>query len=68
MSVGLFGPPGLSNDQVEALGRAFETAGKDEAVRAQALRLSLPLAVKDAQVLKETMARTRRVAQELSHQ
>jgi tripartite-type tricarboxylate transporter receptor subunit TctC len=66
ISVGLFGPPGLSNDRAEALGRAFATAGKDAAVRAQALRLSLPLAVKDAQVLKETMARTRRVAQELS--
>jgi len=66
MSVGLYGPPGMNDEQVKALNRAFDAAGKDEAVRAQARRLSLPLAVNDAQVLKETMARTRRVIRDLS--
>jgi len=65
MSVGLFGPPGLSAETVAALGAAFAAAGKDEQARAQAWRMALPLAVEDAQVLKEAMARTRRVAREL---
>ena len=50
-----------------ALARAVEAAGKDEAVRAEARKLSLPLAVNDSAVLMETMKRTRRVIQELVH-
>jgi tripartite-type tricarboxylate transporter receptor subunit TctC len=65
MSVGLFGPPGLAKETVAALDAALKAAGKDEAVRAQARRLSLPLAVDNAQALAAAMARTRRVAQEL---
>lgn len=67
VSVGLFGPPGLETGAVEALNRALTAAGKDEAVRAEAHRLTLPLAIKDAAVLIDTMKRTRRVIQELSH-
>ena len=67
VSVGLFGPPGMDKAAVAALARAVETAGKDEAVRAEALKLSLPLAVNDSTVLMETMKRTRRVIQELAH-
>jgi tripartite-type tricarboxylate transporter receptor subunit TctC len=67
ISVGLFGPPGMDSATAAALARAVEAAGKDEAVRAEARKLSLPLAVNDSAVLMETMKRTRRVIQELVH-
>lgn len=67
ISVGLFGPPGMDSATAAALARAVAAAGKDEAVRAAARKLSLPLAVNDSAVLMETMKRTRRVIQELVH-
>lgn len=67
ISVGLFGPPGMDSDVARMLGKAAETAGRDESVRAEARKLSLPLAVNDSAVLIETMKRTRRVIQELVH-
>lgn len=65
MSVGLFGPPGLSDGTAAQLAAAFAAAGRDEEVRAQAWRMALPLKVEDAEVLKQAMARTRRVARDL---
>ncbi len=67
ISVGLFGPPGLDGATAAILAKAFEAAGRDEAARAEARKLSLPLAVNDSAVLIDTMKRTRRVIQELGH-
>lgn len=65
MSVGLFAPPNMPEDQVKTLTRAVMEAGKDEATRAEARRAHLPLAVQDAEVMRQTMARTQRVVREL---
>jgi tripartite-type tricarboxylate transporter receptor subunit TctC len=65
MSVGLFAPPSMPEEAVRSLTAAVMQAGKDEAARAEARRAHLPLAVQEAAVMRDTMARTQRVIREL---
>lgn len=65
MSVGLFAPPNMPDETVKALTRAVMEAGKDEAARVEARRAHLPLSVQDAEVMRQTMARTQRVVREI---
>jgi tripartite-type tricarboxylate transporter receptor subunit TctC len=65
VAVGLFGPPGMSTDLAFAIRKAAAEAAKSQEVKAAAQAAGLPIAVRNATVLRETMARTQRVIRDL---
>lgn len=65
IAVGLFGPAGMPPDVVAALHAAAKQAAAASAVKSAASASGLPVAVNDAAVLREAMARTHRVISDL---
>lgn len=64
-SIGVFGPPGLDSGLQGVLTKAFLDAGHSEALVAAAELSDFPVAVNDASVMAETMARNQRVLRRL---
>lgn len=65
VAVGLWGPPGMSQDLAFAIRKAAQAAAKAPEVKAAADAAGLPVAVSNAAVLRDTMARTQRVIRDL---
>ena len=65
VAVGLFAPPKLPPELVEALASAARSAAQVPAVREGAQKASIPLNVQNAVVLRDSMARAKRVIADL---
>ncbi|MCK6452121.1 MAG: hypothetical protein L6R19_14915 [Alphaproteobacteria bacterium] len=65
MAVVLFAPPGTPKPVADALTKAAAGAAASEQAKAAAQAAVLPLAYRDAEVLRATMARTQRVIRDL---
>lgn len=64
-AVVLYAPPGTPKPAADALSRAAIDAGASDQAKAAAQAAVLPLAVRDAEVMRATLARTQRVIRDL---
>ena len=64
-AVGLFGPPGIPAELTDALTRAVVAAAQAPAAKQGAEKASIQLSVQNAVVLRESMARAKRVINDL---